>query len=236
MSASSEIDTPKPTRADLVHSAIKAGLSAIPVAGGPAVELFSQLIVPPIERRRDAWMNTIADRLRSLEEEGKIDFAALQGDESFVTVVMQTTQVALRNHQAEKLDALRNAVLNAAVEESPDDSLRGMFIVFIDTLTVWHIRILKFLDDPAGWVREHDVHLGGLSMGGIGTVIEKAFPELKGQRSFYDVIARELYLRSLTTCEHLHTTMSISGILGSHTSQLGKTFLAFITEPGKPEA
>ena len=39
---------PEPTAGDTAHLITKAGLSAIPILGGPAAELFSALVVPPL--------------------------------------------------------------------------------------------------------------------------------------------------------------------------------------------
>jgi hypothetical protein len=51
---------------------------------------------------------------------------------------MHASQAALRNSQKEKLTALRNAVLNAALPNPPEESIQQMFVNFIDSLTVWH--------------------------------------------------------------------------------------------------
>ena len=47
-----KIEVPKQSKGDVAHSLTKAGLSVIPVVGGPAVELFQLLIQPPLEKRR----------------------------------------------------------------------------------------------------------------------------------------------------------------------------------------
>jgi hypothetical protein len=50
-----------------------------------------------------------------------------------------------------KLDTLREAVLNPTAPLSPDESLHQMFLSWADHLTVWHLRLLAFFDDPKGW-------------------------------------------------------------------------------------
>jgi hypothetical protein len=47
----------------------RAVLSAIPTVGGPALELFNAVIAPPVERRRNVWLNGLAERLQKLEQE-----------------------------------------------------------------------------------------------------------------------------------------------------------------------
>ncbi|PWR72560.1 hypothetical protein [Methanospirillum lacunae] len=48
-----------PSYGDYAHAGVKAGLSFVPVIGGPISEFFSMVIAPPLEKRRDEWMTTI---------------------------------------------------------------------------------------------------------------------------------------------------------------------------------
>ncbi len=54
--ADKDLNITRRSAGDVVHAVTKAGLSAIPVAGGPAVELFQFVVQPPLEKRREAWM------------------------------------------------------------------------------------------------------------------------------------------------------------------------------------
>ena len=65
-------------------------------------------------------------------------------------------------------------------------------------------------------------------MGGLSSVLEEAFPSLRGQRAIYDQIWKDLFQRGLVTTEGLHTTMSGHGLVSSRTSELGHEFLRFI--------
>ena len=80
---------PKPGTRDYAHSIAKIGLSAIPLAGGPLAEAFAAIIGPPISRRRDAWVESIATRLNELAEsvEG-FDPENLAQYEEFASVVI----------------------------------------------------------------------------------------------------------------------------------------------------
>lgn len=42
----------KPKMEDIPYSLIKAGLGSIPLLGSAAIELFSLVITPPLEKRR----------------------------------------------------------------------------------------------------------------------------------------------------------------------------------------
>jgi hypothetical protein len=225
-------EPPKPSGGDAVHTIVRAGLSAVPVVGGPAVELFSALITPPLAKRRDDWIRSIAEGLEELEKKiNGFTIDSLRDNDAFVTAVMHASQAAIRNHQQEKLEALRNAVLNVASGNAPDEDLQLMFLNFIDTLTPWHLRILRFLQDPAGYGAARGVHYPTWSMGVPSTVMECTFPELRGERDFYDQIVSDLFLRGLigSDATGLHTTMTATGMFAKRTTRIGERFIAFVS-------
>ena len=225
-------DKLKPTKGDAVHTVIRAALSAVPVVGGPATELFSAIIAPPLARRRDDWMRQIADAVRELQDRiAELGPEKLSENESFVTTLIHASQLAVRNHQKEKLDALRNAVINAALPDAPDDDVQQMFLNFVDDLTPWHLRLLSFFKDPAAWIQERSVSCPSWSMGAPSAVVEHCFPELKGNRGFYDQLVRDLEVRGLLQSFGIHTTMTADGMFASRTTRFGDSFLKFICKP-----
>ncbi|OFV67934.1 MAG: hypothetical protein SCAL_000574 [Candidatus Syntrophoarchaeum caldarius] len=232
MDASDIESKPKAGAGDVAHTLIRTGLSAIPVLGGPAAEIFSAIIVPPLSKRRDEWIESIAKKLKALEE--KVDdfnIEALSQNEVFVTTVMHASQVAIRNHQKEKLEALRNAVLNAALSNAPEEDIQLMFLNFVDTFTPWHLRILKFFDNPQEWGRRVGITYPNWPTGSLSTVLEHTFPELRGRRDFYDQVVKDLFIRGLMNTESLHGIMTPQGMFASRTTPLGKQFINFITSP-----
>ena len=224
---------PKAGAGDVVHTLAKAGLSAIPTVGGPAAELFSSIIIPPLSRRRDEWIESIAEGLEALEE--KIDdfnIDSLAQNDMFITTVMHASQAAIRNHQKEKREALRNAVLSAALPNAPEEDMQLMFLGFVDTLTSWHLRILKFFDDPKDWGKRNNITYPDWQIvGSLSQILEYTFPELKGQRDFYDQIFKDLFVRGFTSTDSLHVQITSQGMFASRTTNMGKQFIDFITYP-----
>lgn len=216
------IEAPKPTAGDTAHALTKAGLSMIPVVGGPAVELFQHLVQPPLERRRNEWMEQVGEKLQSLEQNG-LNLNDLQGNEQFITAVMQASTAALRTHKAEKLAALRNAVINVASGQGPEETIQHLLLSFIDEFSEMHLRVLAFADAPKP--------PAGISAGGLGHVLEDNIPALRGQRGLYDQLWKDLYLRGLINTESLHVMMTGNGLGQSRSTELGKALLEFISEP-----
>lgn len=226
------IEVPQPEAWDRLHTVGKAIVSAVPFVGGPAAEILAAIIVPPLSKRLNVWRETITQRLMELEE--KVDgfeIEALSHNEMFITTVMHATQVALRTHHEEKLIALRNAVVNSALEEAPAESLQLMFLNFVDVFTPWHLRILEFFNNPREWGEKNGITYPNWTMGGPSSVLEHSMPELKERREFYDQIVKDLYSRGLLNMESIHISMSVVGMFDSHTTKMGKEFLLFIASP-----
>jgi len=214
-------DLPKRSKGDLAYSVLKTGIASVPIAGNAAAEFFQLLVQPPLERRRDEWMRDVSDRLRKLEEEG-LTIEKLQNNQQFVSTVMQASQISMRTHQQEKREALRNAVINSARAIFPDENMQQMFLNFVDDFTEWHIRLLKLFNAPPP--------VPGLSGGGLSTVLEHQYPQLQGQREFYDQVWRDLYVRGLVVTEHMHATIMGRGLTQQQTTPMGVSFLSFISE------
>jgi hypothetical protein len=222
---------PEQDKGDAAYAAGRALLSAIPVAGGAAVELFQFIITPPLEKRRNDWMREIGQAVQNLEQNKRINVEDLKSNDIFLDTLLQASQIALRNSQQDKLIALKNAVINSALPQPLEQTLQQMFLDWIDTFTVWHIRVLSLFHNPQKWATDNNKPLPtNISMGGLDTILGHAFPELAQDRALYDQIWKDLFQKGLLTTDGLHTMMSWSGMVARRTTDLAEKFLIFISE------
>lgn len=224
-------DIPTATGADRLHALGRALLASIPVAGPAAEVLFAEIITPSLEKRRVEWMNDIANRLQKLEERGDLNLEDLQNNESFVTTLFQASRAAIIDHQSEKREALRNAVVNAALPHAPEESLQQHFINLIDTFTVWHLRLLDLFSDPRAWFQRNNATPP--SANSLEQLIMTAWPELRDRSDFLKVIVDELAVKGLLSSrgEILRTMMTSRGVLDKRTTKMGDSFLKFVKAP-----
>ena len=223
---------PEPSDADIAQGTARAALSAIPVLGGTITEVLSMVLAPAVARRRDQWFKELADGLEDLEK--KFDgfrVQDLEHDEAFVSAVIEASRAAISTHQAEKREALRNAILNIALKRSPGEDQEAIFIKYIDDLTVWHIRILSLFQNPSKKLAEKGIILNYMSAG-ASVVLESYYPEIAGRRELYDQIVADLNARGLSNSPNfLHTMMTQQGLTTKRTTPLADKFLAFISDP-----
>lgn len=224
-------EPPLPSLGDAAHAIARAGLSFIPVVGGPAVELLNTIVMPPLQRRREKWMRDVGEALQRLEAHGKVRLDGLSTNDDFVDTAVRATMTALRTSQEEKRAALRNAVLNAALPTAPDQAVQEMFVRWVEELTVWHLRILKLFQDPRAWAERKDIQYSGSMSTSLAQILETGLPQLRGRREFYDQVWNELHQRGLVNTSKLQGMMTAEGALERRTTEIGDAFLRFISEP-----
>ncbi len=213
------------------HRVARAAISAVPVMGGALVEAFSSLIEPPMARRKTEWMVQVTEAINKLYQKGFVTEQDLQSNEKFFTTLVHASNVAIKNHEQEKLNALKNAVLNSALPDAPDDTLQQLFLNLIDSCTSWHIALLKLFQNPEIWAKNNNHQFPSWSMGGLTAVIESAYPELGNEKDLYRLVWQELFRSGLLNTDGLGTTMSASGMLAKRTTEIGDKFVKFISNP-----
>lgn len=221
------------TVGDAAYEISKAVISVVPVAGGPLVTLFENIFTTPLNKRKQEWFEEMADVITEIQE--KLDGVTpekLSQNEMFVTASLQASQIAIRNHKKEKLEALRNALFNCVSPKAPNEDKQLIFFKLIDDLTPWHLRLLGLLNDPARWMANNGIKNPGWDSGAVSTVVEHCLPDLRGARDFYDQLVRDLQTGGLVhQGSFLHHNMTGGGMFASHTSDMGKEFIFFISRP-----
>lgn len=230
-------ELPRKTSGDTVHAVARAALSFIPVVGGAATELFQLVIAPPLERRRDEWMQDISVALRELEKTvAGFRVENLSSNEAFIDLTLQATQSALRNSSKVKRRALRNAVLNASLSSNPDIMLQQIFVQLLDSLTERHIQVLTLLAAPDEWFRTSKMCWPGISQPGMSSVedvalewISEGFADLKSNPELAKFLLKDLANHGLVRLEQFHLVWGKDPRKGCATD-LGKRFLLFIQD------
>lgn|ERR1035437_2559781 len=135
-----------PTTGDVNHALVKIGLS---ILSAPAAELFSLIIASPMSKRRDAFLTDMYEELKKLKDKiPEFDFDSLKDNDLFQTIIINAAKAAISTHQQEKIEALKNAVLNTVTNININETTQLIFLNDIEKMTPLHIRILLFLQNP----------------------------------------------------------------------------------------
>ena len=109
-----------------------------------ALALF-KTIAPSYQKRLYNWMNDVVEKINELENKYD-EFKAenLVNNELFLSAFQSSSRIAVQSHQKEKLDALRNALINTVIMKDIDENYKLLFITYIETITPFHMSLLKF--------------------------------------------------------------------------------------------
>ena len=225
-----KFDDLKPDFKDRAHTAAQLMFSEIPVVGGLVTEIFNEIITPSLERRRNEWLNNLMEKVVQLEK--KIEgftIESLSENDKFLTCTLEATQIALRTHQKMKLECLRNAVINTAIIGAIDDDKINMYLHLVEVFGENHLKLLLFLRNPKQFFQNNGITSPCFLSGSPLTLIEIAYPDLKGEKEYLNKIVMDLYQNGLISIQSLSTTMTESGMYASRTTKFGDEFLLFIS-------
>lgn len=229
MSEHEPLGPPPSTEAgDIARGLARAALSSVPVAGGPAAELLDLVVTPALHMRYDRWLRRMAESVDEMRAHG-LDVRTLKDNEALITAILNATAAAARTHEEDKLEALRNAITNAALGMEADDHVQMMFIRFVDELQGLHLRMLALFRDPAAFLDQHGI--GRPTRSGSRTLlIDAAIPEVAGHQEIYTLAANDLTSRGLMNGA-ITGMVSDAGMWQAITTPLGNRFLDFISRP-----
>jgi hypothetical protein len=240
-------------KGDATAAVTKAAISLVPLLGGPAIEIFNAVTTPMLSKRRDKWIFMFAEAINELADKiNESSFENLPENEIFITTVMHASQIAIRNHQKEKLKALKNAVINSALNKNlPEDNLQLMFLDYIDSFTPLHIKLLNFFNEPKSIEFIFELNTKIARMEGASEIIgdisnslystlekglEAAFPELKGKKDIYMAVINDLESKNMIQTDKDNFEIRKNNYpkddeMIPEIQSIGKLFLLFIMPP-----
>jgi hypothetical protein len=173
---------------DKNYNALKAVVSSVPAVGSLAVGFFDSYIVPPATQRTYKFLEILVQELEKLKSKiESVDFES----PVFVTTFLHASQIACRTHKEQKLEALRNVVLNSSIPGSLEDDILAMFLNWIDGFTALHVSTLKHLHYLDRYAPKE---------------LDKYFPMWEQNRAIYNQVLKDLADRGLISLREDYIT------------------------------
>ena len=211
--------------AETVLNIFKAALSSAPFLGGLA-SLLTDYIPSARFIRVEQFTKDVANDMSRLKEQIKSDYI---NTDNFAYIFEKCFRGAAENPQREKLDAFRGVLLNSIIIDISWEE-KEYFLSVVNALSVLHIRILKFLDNPKIYLAEAGIPEEKIR-GGFSDFFPEAIPGINIEvikSAFGDLHRAGL----INTDPQIFKTMT-SGqglqLLGHRVSDLGKNFIEFCT-------
>ncbi|WP_101757324.1 hypothetical protein [Oceanicoccus sp. KOV_DT_Chl] len=129
---------------DKVYRLAEAVTSLIPA--GQAV--LHSLISPPVQKRMEAWVASVEQRLIVLANSDKIDLEQLANKQEFSALVLRSIQTAAITSQNDKLTHLKNFIINVALKSDANEDELYVLLDILNEFTPSHIKVLHFYSKP----------------------------------------------------------------------------------------
>lgn len=144
MMARNRYESPTESIHEPIKAVGKASVAAIPVLGGFTVELIGYHENHLNRARMRKFLDRIGQAITDLERWKE----NLPRDEPLKSTLLEAAEIAVRSHENEKLEALKNAVLNVHMSASVDEYHRSRFMALISRYSALHLRVMKILAEP----------------------------------------------------------------------------------------
>jgi hypothetical protein len=218
------------TGREIVERVAEAALGSVPVVGNALAVTFVTALGWRLEERREKWFTELAEGVEELRQRvDGFDLETLTGNDLFVDAVVTATRTVEHTHQDEKVEALRNAVLNSVASGAPDADTQAINFNLIDRFTPSHLRMVTLWDDPPAWFASHGIpQPQGAFVTSRTVTVEAGLPEMQGRKDFYMLIASELNSAGMFTAS-LSGMVQPLALMSRLTTDFGRHFVRFIS-------
>jgi hypothetical protein len=138
------LDVAQADSADAAHLVASTMIGLIPFVGG--ADLFKFIVSPSLEKRKERWMQLVADAIRELQAQPGFSIEMLRENEEFTTLLMQTTQAAYKTHLEEKHLLLKDGLRNAYSSKMPFD-IKYIYLNLLDKFNPVHLAVLRVVEE-----------------------------------------------------------------------------------------
>ena len=220
----------KSTGREIVERVAEAALGSVPLFGNALAVTFVTALGWRLEERREKWFTELAEGLEELRQRvDDFDLETLTGNDLFTDAVVMATRTVEHTHQAQKIEALRNAVLNSVGSDAPDADTQVIILNLIDRFTPSHLRLVTLWDDPPAWFASHGIPQPQAAFATSRTVtVEAGLPEMQGRKDFYMLVAGELSSAGMLKAS-LSGMVQPPSLMSRLTTDFGRQFVRFIS-------
>lgn len=166
------------TNADTNYNMTKALVNWVPYVGSLVGGFYDTHIQDPFTLRLKNFLESIVQELERLKyQTNAVDTA----NPAVHSTLIQACKIVVHQHKEEKLEALKNVILNSALPNS-DDELFSRFLHLIDEFTVRHLVLLKLLDQLKNFTVES---------------FSEKLKDLEDNKDFYNQALKDLSAKGL---------------------------------------
>lgn len=203
-------------------------------------ELFEDEFNTSLQNRKEKWFDYIGKALEDVIKQHNT-FKKISFNENFIDIFIHATHIALTTINQDKIEALKNAVLNTLFNSNLAEFKQKIFMSLLEQFNEYHIIFLKLLDNQTEDIRNITFkidHSFSIANPNFQDLIERIMPECIENMDFPNLIITDLFSKKLTLTNDSNFGLSFTyqygqAIIstGKRTTELGREFLTFISKP-----
>lgn len=140
------LDVPQADSDDYSYAAVKTFLNTCIPYGSIVSDILSVYIPSSLETRREKWMEEVANVLKELIDKERSLIERLKNDEEFISILLDTTQLALRTHRVEKLKLYKAVLRSSILDTECEFFLKETYLNCIEELVPEQLLMLDFIN------------------------------------------------------------------------------------------
>lgn len=218
------------TAVEHILNVIKAGLATAPFCGGIA-SLMTDYIPSSKKNRLEQFAERVAADLEELQ--GRVNEKNILTDE-FAYTFEKCFRGASEHYQKEKLEAFRGILVNSALGSNLPEDEKDYFLNLVSTLSVLHMRILKFMANPLEYLEENGISQQNIR-GGFSQFFPVAIPGVNIEiiKSAYGELYQYGFFNTDKSIFHTMTSGQGLDLLGNggRVTEFGVRFINFCRSP-----
>ena len=209
---------------DFVRNGLIAASSAIPYVGGTISFLLDKYIPSEAEKRKNEFLNRIADDLEELK--GKVNECNYESPE-FVSIFTRLLRASIDEFREEKITSFRNLVINIVIAPHKFNAI-DFYSRLVIKMIPDEILILRvfYLLDVRGELKTYDSNKDKRD---VYEIIEKVYG-LK-DRLYIDALLIECQRYRLILGNKAAQDKYGNGREGLYLNEIGRDYLKYIFEP-----
>jgi len=208
----------------------KAGLASLPIASAFA-SLLSDYIPSSRFKRIEDFSKQVAKDLRRLNNRIEADYITT---DEFAYLFEYSFKGVAQNIHKEKIEAFRGILLNSAIFKDIAQEEKEFFLGLVDSLSIVHIKILKFMAFPNEYIKELGLTPQEIR-GGFREIFRTIMPEFGNDTSIIELAFGDLFQKDLINTDKsiFHTMTASQGLslVGDRITDLGRRFIEFCKAP-----
>jgi hypothetical protein len=174
----------KNSDSDKVYNVGKAIINLLP-GGSLGSYIYETYVKSPANQRLDKFLLNLVEAIKEIED--KVESFSPDSP-IFQTALISALGTAMRHHQEQELEALRNTVLNAGLPNAPEADIQRMFLNWLDEFTSWHLMLLRYLHE------------------GTYNDLQLVRDDLEVKRPFYNQVLQDLNAKGLIQLKEVYVT------------------------------